>query len=246
MGLVADHGAIGVTTDDPARAIGIAGRDTVAEGEAPAAIALFGRELVRTPVAVMAAAEQGVVVADDMLAAALALQDDVHDNRITLHVDAGRASADKFDPLDLTGRGAAQNVRDRVTLGCGASVVDQGVADRAFEAPAARAVVQTEAGDSADHVQRGVRPLVGEEIGGEDQNATLVGVGQRRGGGRTGRNRRLGDLGFGRGQGGRGGEKHGRAGQKNGLGHRLGFPSSVARVVTAPARRLQLQDRQVD
>src|SRR5690606_26086625 len=80
------------------------------------------------------------------------------------------------------------------------------------------AVVDAEARHPFDHVQRRVRPLVGEEVGGEDENAPL---------GRVGDGGRRGSLGEGRVGGG---EQQGGGGQQRGLGHRtpLGFDGEVS------------------
>ncbi|MNS49239.1 hypothetical protein D3C72_818420 [compost metagenome] len=146
-----------------------------------------------------------------MLAAGRGLQDDVGDDRIALHVDAGGAAADQFDALDLGGDGAAQDVGAGVVLGRRARAVDQDVADRAFKAAGAVAVVDREARHAVDHVQRRIGAGVGEEVRREDQDAGVAGLGQ------LARRRRSG---FG-GQGRRGGgdRQRGGGGQQNGLGH---------------------------
>src|SRR5690606_8774487 len=135
-------------------------------------------------------------------------QDDVGHHGIALHLDAGGAAADQLDPLDLGGHGAAQDVGAGVVLGGRAGAVDQDVADRAFEAARAVAVVDREARHPVDHVQGGVRPGVGEEVGGEDQDALVAGGGGLAGG----RRRRLG----GQGGGGRGGGQHQGGGRQQG------------------------------
>ncbi|MNL12515.1 hypothetical protein D3C87_1333850 [compost metagenome] len=206
--LVAQDGAVGVDADDRPSAVGVAGRCAVAQGHAPGAVAFAGGELIGAAVQVLAAFEQTGVGRQDVFAAGGGLQDDVGDDRIALHVDAGGAAADQFDALDLSGNSAAQDVGASVVLGRRARAVDQDVADRAFKAAGAVAVVDREARHAVDHVQRRIGAGVGEEVGGEDQDALVLGLGG------LGRARRVGESRRGDAE-----RQHGCGGQQDGLGH---------------------------
>ena len=223
IAFVAQDDAVAVTPDDAADAVGVVDADAVRQGEAHDPVAVAGGELVGAVGGVAAALEQEIGAGEDRFVAGLGLGDDVHDHRIALHVDARSAAADQFDTLDLGHQGAAEDRRAGVVLGGRAGAVDQDVADRAFEAARAVAVLDREAGDAADHVESGVGALVGEEVGGENQDALLAGLGLGRTGDLRGRGRCLR-------QGAAGAEHDGRRGQKNGLGHRLGFPSLLGKV----------------
>src|SRR5690606_23021982 len=72
--LAAEDGAVGVGADDRADAVGIAHRQTVAEGHAPGALALAGGELVGTVELVAAALEEIAGGGHDRLPAVLGLE----------------------------------------------------------------------------------------------------------------------------------------------------------------------------
>ncbi|MND96751.1 hypothetical protein D3C80_890530 [compost metagenome] len=188
--LIAQDVSVGVDADDRPGAVGVAGGNAVAQGHAPGAVALAGRELIGAAKQVLSPLEQVGVGGQHVFAAGGGLQDDVGDDRIALHVDAGGAAADQFDALDLSGDSAAQDVGAGVVLGRRARTVDQDVADRAFKAAGAVAVVDREARHAVDHVQRRIGAGVLEEVGGEDQHALILGFGGLGGGRRAGQSRR--------------------------------------------------------
>ena len=103
------------------------------------------------------------------LAGLVLAQDDVGDDRLALHVDAGGAAADDVDALDLAGLDAAQGVLQAFTLGGRPLAIDQHIAGRAAVAAHVVALVEREARNAGDHVHGG------------------VGLGRREEGGRIGR-----------------------------------------------------------
>ncbi|RYG08626.1 MAG: hypothetical protein EON96_19655, partial [Caulobacteraceae bacterium] len=98
-------------------AIGVAHRQAVAEGEAPAAIAILGGELDRAAICVGPTLEQHRVAGDDGLHAGLVAGDHIGDDGEALHVNPGRAAPDELDPFDVGGEGAAKDAGAGVVLG---------------------------------------------------------------------------------------------------------------------------------
>ena len=208
IALVAQDDAVGVAADDAADAVGVINGHAVGQGEAPDTVAVAPRELVGSEAAIGAALEEGHIGRQDLLGAGLGPGDDVHDDRIALHVDAGGPAPDQLDAFDLGHQGSREDRGAGVVLGRRPRAVDQDVTDRAFEAARAVAVLDRETRDPADHVQSRVRALAGEEVECEDKDALLGGAGLRRGSGR-------GSLGRGR----AGAEQDGRRRQQDGLRH---------------------------
>src|SRR5690606_7917258 len=109
-----------------------------------------------------------------------------------------------------------------------ARAVDQDVADGAFKAARAVAVVDREARPPVDHVQRRVGARVDEEVGGEDQHSLVAGDSGLPG-------RGVGPIGGPiSGQGGRrgGGQQQCGGRQQGALGVHLSSPSVSAEVWT--------------
>jgi hypothetical protein len=173
IAFVSQNRAVGTFADDAAHTVGVARRDAIRKGEAPDPVAVAAGELVLAEAAIGAALEEGHIGRQDLFGAGLAAGNDVHDDRIALHIDTRSPAPDQLDALDLGDQGPRQDRGAGVVLGRRPRSIDQDIADRALETPRAIAVLDGETGHAADHVEGGVRSLVCEEVRGEDQDALL-------------------------------------------------------------------------
>ncbi len=89
------------------------------------------------------------------------LPNDIGDDRVPLHVDAGRAAANDVDPLHVRRRNAGQHGLQIVGLGCGALSVNQHVSGGARKTALGIAVIEGEGRKSSDHVVSSVWAGIG-------------------------------------------------------------------------------------